>query len=100
MKAQLAAAEARIEKQTEDLVAYDAAYAAGLVAERAKVEAERAKAEKVIAEFAARDAQRADELKAEQAQTEKAIAAFSALAERLDALAAERARPWWRRLAG
>lgn len=33
-------------------------------------------------------------------QTEKAIAAFSALAERLDALAAERAKPWWRRLAG
>jgi hypothetical protein len=32
-------------------------------------------------------------------QTEQGIAAFSALAERLDALAA-RARPWWRRLAG
>jgi hypothetical protein len=29
----------------------------------------------------------------------KAIAAFAALAERLDALVAERARPWWRRLA-
>jgi hypothetical protein len=40
------------------------------------------------------------ELKAEQTQTEKAIAAFSALAERLDALAAARARPWRRRLAG
>jgi hypothetical protein len=100
LKAQLAAAETRIAKQAEDLVAYDAAYAGGLAAERAKVEAERAKAERVIAEFAARDAQRADELKAEQAQTEKAIAAFSALAERLDAFAAERARPWWRRLAG
>jgi hypothetical protein len=61
---------------------------AGLAAERAKVEAER-----VIAEFAARDAQHAAELKTEQAQTEKAIAAFSALAERLDALAAQRARP-------
>jgi hypothetical protein len=72
-------------------------------AERAKVEAERAKAERVIAEFAAHDAQHAAELKAERAQTEKAIAAFSALAERLDVLAAERAnqrRPWWRRLAG
>jgi len=105
LKAQLAAAEARIDKQAEDLVAYDTAYAAGLAAERAKVEAERAKAERVIAErviaeFAARDAQHAAELKAEQAQTEKAIAAFSALAERLDALAAERAKPWWRRLAG
>jgi hypothetical protein len=30
----------------------------------------------------------------------KAIAAFGALAERLDALATERARPRWRRLAG
>ena len=39
-------------------------------------------------------------LAAEQAKTEKAIAAFSALAERLDVLATERARPWWRRLAG
>jgi hypothetical protein len=105
LKAQLAAAEARIDKQAEDLVAYDAAYAAGLAAERAKVEAERAKveaerakveaerakAERVVAEFGTT-------LKAEQAQTEKAIAAFSALAERLDALA--RPRPWWRRLAG
>ena len=52
-------------------VAYDAAYAAGLAAERAK-------AERLIAEFVARDAQHVAELKAEQAQTEKAIAAFSA----------------------
>jgi hypothetical protein len=89
--------KAAITRPFPALVAYDAAYASGLSAERAKVEAERAKAEKVIAEFAARDAQRADELKAEQAQTEKAIAAFSALADRLDALAAERSRPWWRR---
>jgi hypothetical protein len=36
----------------------------------------------------------------ERARTEKAIAAFASLAERLDALATERARPWWRRLAG
>jgi len=34
------------------------------------------------------------QLAAERARTEKAIAAFSALAERLDALAAERAKPW------
>ncbi len=40
------------------------------------------------------------DLAAERARTEKAIAAFAALAERLDALAAERARPWWRRLVG
>jgi hypothetical protein len=40
----------------------------------------------------------AGDLAAEQARTEKAIDAFASLAERLDALAAERARPWWRRL--
>ena len=75
LKAQLAAAGARIDKQADDMVAYDTAYAAGLAAERAKVEAERAR-------------------------TEKAIAAFAALAERLDTLAKERARPWWRRMVG
>jgi len=93
LKAQLAAAEVRIDKQADDLVAYDAAYATGLAAERAK-------AERVIAEFAARDAQHAADLAGERARTEKAIAAFASLADRLDALAAERARPWWRRLAG
>ena len=75
LKEQLAAAEARIAKQADELVGYDAAYAAGLAAERAKVEAERAR-------------------------TEQAIAAFASLADRLDAMAAERAKPWWRRLAG
>ena len=111
LKAQLAAAEARIGKQADDLIAYDTAYASGLTAERAKVEAERAKAdqapaaaesqtEKQASDFAAREAQQAASLAAEQAKTEKAIAAFASLADRLDALAAERARPWWRRLAG
>ena len=37
-------------------------------------------------------------LAAERAQTEKAIDAFRTLADRLDQLAADRARPWWRRL--
>jgi hypothetical protein len=111
LKAQLAAAEARIDKQADDLVAYDAAYAAGLSAERAKVEAERTKADQALAaaesraekqasDFAAREAQQAASLAAEQAKTEKAIAAFASLADRLDQLAAERAKPWWRRLAG
>ena len=36
----------------------------------------------------------------EAAKTAEAIRAFAALAERLDALAAERSRPWWRRLVG
>jgi hypothetical protein len=93
LKEQLAAAEARIGKQADDLVAYDTAYAAGLAAEKAKVEAERAKAERLIAQHTA-------DLKAEQARTSEAIAAFASLAERLDALAAARSRPWWRRLAG
>ena len=100
LKAQLAAAEARIDKQADDLVAYDAAYAAGLATERAK-------AERAVAEFAARDAQhvadlsqRDAQLEAERARTMKAIEAFAALAERLDQLAAARARPWWKRLAG
>jgi hypothetical protein len=99
LKAQLAAAEARIDKQADDMVAYDTAYAAGLAAERAKVEAERAKAERMIAEFAARDAQHAADLAGERARTEKAIAAFASLADRLDALANQR-RPWWQRLVG
>jgi hypothetical protein len=97
LKAQLAAAEARIEKQAEDLVAYDAAYASGLTAERAKVEAEKAKAEKALADFTERASA---DLVAERARTSAAISAFAALAERLDQLAATRARPWWRRLVG
>ena len=40
------------------------------------------------------------ELDAERARTSAAISAFAALADRLDQLAAERARPWWRRLVG
>ena len=47
-----------------------------------------------------RDAQQVAELAAEREKTEKAIAAFASLAERLDALAAERTKPWWRRLVG
>jgi hypothetical protein len=82
------------------MVGYDTAYAAGLTAERAKVEAERAKAERMIAEFAARDAQHVADLAAERATNERAVAAFASLADRLDAWANERARPWWRRLTG
>ena len=44
-------------------------------------------------------AARAD-LEAERERTSAAISAFADLADRLDQLAAERARPWWRRLAG
>ena len=48
----------------------------------------------------ARSAELSADLEAERARTEKAIAAFAGLAERLDMLAAERARPWWRKLVG
>ena len=46
----------------------------------------------------ARSAEHAVGLVAERTKTEKAIEAFSALADRLDARAAERAKPWWKRL--
>ena len=62
--------------------------------------------ERQAAEFAARGVQHAADLEAERVKTEaerataeKAIAEFAALAERLAALAEERSRPWWRRLA-
>ena len=42
----------------------------------------------------------ATDLEAERSRTSTAIAAFAGLAERLDMLAAERARPWWRKLMG
>jgi two-component sensor histidine kinase len=48
----------------------------------------------------AREAQHVADLTAEKAKTTKAIEAFASLAERLDALAAERAKPWWKRLTG
>ena len=57
-------------------------------------------AEARLAAADARDAQHAADLAAERALTEKAIAAFSAVEALLDTLAAERARPWWRRLTG
>ena len=63
--------------------------------------------ENLLADLADRGAQHADEravlvaqIASERTNAERAIAAFSALADRLDALAADRARPWWRRLRG
>jgi hypothetical protein len=89
--AQLAAAEARAEKQAADFAERDAST-------RRKPRRRAAKTEKAIAEFAAL-VDRLTTLADEKAKTDKAIAAFADLAQRLDALAAaERARPWWRRL--
>ena len=53
-----------------------------------------------IAAADARDAERLAELDHERELARKAISAFASLAERLDTLAAERARSWWRRLVG
>ena len=86
LKEQLAAAEVRAEKLAADFAERDAERAVDLATERTRTE-------KAIAAAEARAAQEAE-------KTEKAIAAFSALAERLNALAAERARPWWRKLVG
>ena len=79
LAAQLAASEARSDKQATEFAARDAERVAELAAERARSGVD---------------------LAAEKARTEKAIAAFASLADRLDALAAERARPWWKRFAG
>jgi hypothetical protein len=59
-----------------------------------------ARAEKQAAEFAERFALHSADLAGERARADKAIGAFAALADRLDALAAERLRPWWKRLVG
>ena len=67
--------------------AYDRAYEAPLI------KALEAHVETLKEQLSLADAK----LAVEQARTEKAIAAFAALAER-HALAAERAKPWWRRL--
>jgi hypothetical protein len=76
-------------------------------AAEARAEAAETRIENLLAELADRGAQHADEravlvaqVASERRNAEKAIAALAALAERLDALAAERARPWWRRLVG
>jgi hypothetical protein len=62
-----------------------------------KADVERLEAQLAAAE--ARDAQHVAQLAAEQAKTEKAIEAFSALAQRLEAMAAQHAiKPWWQRL--
>jgi hypothetical protein len=73
---------------------------AGLREALAEARARAGAAETRLAEGAAREAALAGDLAAERARTSEAIAAFRALADRLDALAAERARPWWRRLVG
>ena len=61
----------------------------GLV-ETLKTEVERLKDQLAVADALASD---------EAAKTAQAIEAFSALAQRLEAMAAQRAiKPWWRRL--
>jgi hypothetical protein len=85
-KEQLSAAEARA-------VAADAQRVAELVAERAR-------ADKQLADLGAGLASERARTEAERAKAEKAIAELVGLADRLAAIAEERARPWWRRLRG
>jgi hypothetical protein len=89
LKAQIAALEAHVETLKAQLAAAearDAGHVAELAGEKARL--------------VEQDARHIAELTAERARTQKAIEAFAALAERLDALAAERARPWWKRVTG
>jgi len=76
------------------------AHLAAVVEQLAAAEARLVAADARLAAADARDAQHAADLAAERAQTERAIAAFAAVEQLLDVLAAERARPWWRRLVG
>jgi hypothetical protein len=62
---------------------------AALIAADARTAAADARTDAADARCAAADAERA-----------RAIAAFADLADKLDMLASERARPWWRRLTG
>jgi hypothetical protein len=66
----------------------------------ARADAAEARADAADARLERQGAQHAADLAAELARTDKAFTALSALAEQLDVLAAERAKPWWRRLAG
>jgi hypothetical protein len=89
---------------TPDAISPERATIAALEGHVATLKADVERLEAQLAAAEARSEKQAAELgvdlAAERAKTEKAIAAFAALAERLDALAAERARPWWRRLTG
>jgi hypothetical protein len=89
LKAQLAAADARANEEA-------ARTAQGIAALEDHNATLKADVERLEAQFAAggRD------LAAERERTDRAIEVFSVLAKRLDALAAQRAKPWWRRLAG
>jgi uncharacterized membrane protein YqiK len=95
LKEQLAAQTARSEKLVAELAERDAQHAAKLAAEVAE---ERAKAQVEIDGLKALAAEMRARADAAEARGEKAVSALAALAEPLQALAAERARPWWKRL--
>ncbi len=71
----------------------DVVFIETLKAKHATVKARLAAAE-------AQDAQHAEEIAAEREKADKAFAELLRVADRFAALAAERARPWWRRIAG
>jgi hypothetical protein len=100
LEGHVATLKADVERLEADLAAERARADKQATVSAAQLAAAEARAERQAADFAARDAERIADLTAERAKTMQAIEAFSALAERLDALAAERARPWWKRIAG
>jgi hypothetical protein len=89
LKAQLAGADARANEES-------ARTAQGIAALKDHNATLKADVERLEIQLAAASA----DLAAERERADKAIAAFASLAERLDALAAARTRPWWRRLVG
>jgi hypothetical protein len=84
--------QAENEALKQDLAATRADLSAHIETLKAQLAAE-ARAEKQAADFGA-------DLMAERARADAAIAAFASLADKLDRLAQERARPWWRRFVG
>jgi hypothetical protein len=93
LKVQLAGAEARASEDDAALREHNATLKADVERLEAQLAAAEARTEKQAAEVGV-------DLAAERARADKAIEAFAALADRLDALAQMRARPWWKRLTG
>jgi regulator of replication initiation timing len=101
LRGQLAALESHIktlqadkEALTQDLAATRADLSAHVASLKTENERLVATLETLKAQLAGAEARASEE----SAKTAQAIRAFESLAERLESIAAERARPWWRRI--
>jgi hypothetical protein len=100
LREQLAAAEAKAGEETDALREHVATLKEQLISAEAKA-GEEANALRGHVETLKSDALALGKLlAAESDRADRAIGAFASLAERLEAVAAARARPWWRRLVG